>query len=80
MACKTKGRELLHSPALFLPLLHPSAWNRYSPKFTCRILHIRPPIPPKSRRQTPRYAPARCPLVTPMHRYARLRMLAYYKH
>jgi hypothetical protein len=26
------------APALPLSLIHPSAWNRHSRKFTCRIL------------------------------------------
>src|SRR5215203_6385802 len=49
--------------ALVLPLLfaliHPSAWNRYSRKFRCRILHSPAPTPQNHPPQTPRIAPAR---------------------
>src|SRR5215204_4990854 len=40
-------------------LIHPNAWNRYSRKFTSRIVHSPTPVPPKSPSTTPRYATAR---------------------
>jgi hypothetical protein len=36
-------------PALLIALIHPSAWNRNSAKFVCRIVNILPIGPGKSR-------------------------------
>jgi hypothetical protein len=33
----------------FLALIHPSAWNRSSRKFVCRIVHSHGPMRPETR-------------------------------
>jgi hypothetical protein len=58
-------------PALLFALIHPSAWNRYSAKFRCRILHSPAPIPLESPSPGTPHSPAPLELVTPMDRYAR---------
>jgi hypothetical protein len=40
-------------------LIHRSAWNRNSRKFTCKILHIRSPIPPDLPVEAPHYGLSR---------------------
>jgi hypothetical protein len=61
----------LAASALLYALIHRSAWNRDSRKFTCRILHTHTPIPlEQPSRYTPR-SPAPLELVTPVDRYAR---------
>ena len=60
--------------------IHQSAWNRISRKFIYEILHTHTPIPPKSPASDTPHSPGPLTLVTPMDRYACLRMLAYCKH
>src|SRR5829696_7936729 len=56
--------------------IHPSVWNRCSRKFTCRILHNHVPIPLESPSPDTPHSPAPLELVTPMDRYAELRILS----
>jgi hypothetical protein len=51
--------RMLIIPALFLTLIHRSAWNRYSRKFISKILHSLTPVPLKTPVQAPCIAPPR---------------------
>jgi hypothetical protein len=66
------GPRLLLAPALRLvfALIHPSAWNRFSRKFTSTIQYIAGPIPPNRplHRRPPR--PGYIALLTAVDRYA----------
>ena len=59
-----------------MPLIHRSAWNMNSRKFTCRILHNHVPIPLESPSPDTPHSPAPVPLVTSMNRYAGLWLLS----
>src|SRR5215204_1053117 len=59
--------------------IHPSAWNRYSRKFTCRILHNHTPVPHEISPPDIPHSPTPLELVTPMDRYARWWMPSYCK-
>ena len=60
---------------LSLALIHRSAWNRNSRKFISKILHSPTLLPPESPIPGALLGPAPLELVTPMDRYARLRIL-----
>jgi hypothetical protein len=67
-------RRHVVAPALhFLALIHLSAWNIDSAKFTCTILHSRPHTPESASPDTP-HSPGPLGLVTPVDRYAGLWM------
>jgi hypothetical protein len=61
--------------ALPLALIHPIAWKKNSRKFISKILHSTGPIPLESPIPDTPHSPVPVELVTPMDRYARLRML-----
>jgi hypothetical protein len=63
-------------PALLFALIHRSAWNSNSRKFISKILHSPAPIPRNVPPPSVPHSPAPVPLVTPMDRYAELRMLS----
>jgi hypothetical protein len=64
-----EGRGLAASPLLCCPI-HPSAWNKSSPKFISKILHSPAVILQESQSRAPRIAPP-LELVAPMDRYTR---------
>src|SRR5215203_3380742 len=66
----SQGRGIV-APALLFALIHPSAWNRYSRKFTCRILHNHTLVPYEITPLDIPHSPTPLQLVTPMDRYAR---------
>jgi len=53
-----RGRGVA-APALLHALIHLSAWNRNSPKFISKILHILTPVPLKTPIHAPSIAPSR---------------------
>src|SRR5215217_9182347 len=53
------------------PLIHPSAWNRYSRKFISKILHNHTPVPHEITPPDIPHSPTPLELVTPMDGYAR---------
>ena len=57
-------------PGFPLTLIHPSAWNKDSRKFTSKILHNPAPIPLESPTPDTPHSPVPLELVTPMDRYA----------
>jgi len=69
----SQGRGIV-APDLLYALIHRSAWNKNSRKFISRILHNLTPLPPKSPSPEDPHSPVPLELVTPMYRYARLRM------
>jgi hypothetical protein len=71
--------RMLIIPALFLTLIHRSAWNKNSRKFIYEILHNHIPLPHEITPPDIPHSPTPLELVTPMDRYAQWWMPSYWK-